>query len=221
MRAIQRLSAILLVVVVASACSSRPTAEIDNARAAQDRAVAAGAGQHAPDSLNAADAAQAALDAELAAQEARWFKSYDRARELAETARSASDKAAADAVAGKERADAAAAAAVAKARADAETRAALAKTAVRVGGTVRSPAKTRDVTPVYPAIAKANRIGGTVQVELTIGPDGKVADAQVVKSVPILDQAALDAVRQWEYSPTRIKGVAVPVIIDVAINFQP
>jgi protein TonB len=220
MRAIQRLSAVLLVVVVVSACSGRPTAEIDAARAARDKADAAGAVQHAPDSLRAADSAQAALDAELAAQDAKWFKSYDRVRELAETARFASDRAAADAVAGKERADAAAAAAEAKARADAETRATLAKTAVRVGGAVRNPTKTKDVTPVYPALAKANRISGTVQVELTVGPDGKVSDARVVKSVPILDQAALDAVRQWEYTPTRVKGVAVPVIIDVAINFQ-
>jgi protein TonB len=77
------------------------------------------------------------------------------------------------------------------------------------------------VTPVYPAIAKSNRIGGTVQLELTIGPDGKVADARVLKSVPVLDQAALDAVRQWEYAPTRVKGVAVPVIVNVAIDFQP
>jgi protein TonB len=221
MRAMQRVSAIAFVVVVASACSSRPTAEIDAARTARDNAVTAGASQHAPDSLKAADSAQAALDAELAAQDAKWIKSYDRARELAETALSASNKAAADAVAGKERADAAAAAAEAKARADAESRAALAKTAVRVGGAVRNPTKTRDVAPVYPAIAKTNRIGGTVQVELTVGPDGKVADARVVKSVPLFDQAALDAVKQWEYTPTRVKGVAVPVIVDVAITFQP
>jgi TonB family protein len=170
--------------------------------------------------LKAAQDAQAALDAELAA-DAKWMKSYDRTRELAVAARTASEKATADAIAGKERADAAAAAAAAKAKADAETRARLAKTAVRVGGAVRSPTKTRDVTPVYPAIAKSNRIGGTVQLELTIGPDGKVADARVLKSVPVLDQAALDAVRQWEYAPTRVKGVAVPVIVNVAINFQP
>ena len=65
---------------------------------------------------------------------------------------------------------------------------------------------------MYPAVAKSARVGGTVQVELTIDPDGKVADARVVKSVPLLDQAALDAVKQWEYTPTRVKGVAVPVI---------
>jgi periplasmic protein TonB len=90
-----------------------------------------------------------------------------------------------------------------------------------VGGAIRNPTKTKNVLPVYPAVAKSARIGGTVLVEATIGPDGKVADARIVRSVPLLDQAALDAVRRWEYEPTRVRGVAVPVIITVAINFQP
>ena len=221
MRAMQRLSAILLVLTFAVACGSRPTEEVDAARSARDQAAAANAGRHAAESLAAADTAHAALDAELAAQDAKWIKSYDRTRELAATARSASEKAAADATVGRERAEAAARAVAAKAKADAETRAKLATTAVRVGGPVRNPVKTKNVTPEYPAIAKSARVGGTVQVELTVDPDGKVADARVVKSVPILDQAALDAVRQWEYTPTRVKGVAVPVIVNVAINFQP
>jgi TonB family protein len=216
-----RLSAILLVLTFAVACGNRPTAEVDAARSARDQAAAANAGQHAAESMAAADSAHAALDAELAAQDAKWMKSYDRTRELAATARSASEKAVADATAGRERAEAAARAMAAKARADAETRAKLATTAVRVGGPVRNPVKTKDVMPEYPAVAKSARVGGTVQVELTVAPDGKVADARVVKSVPILDQAALDAVKQWEYTPTRLKGVAVPVIVNVAINFQP
>ena len=99
-------------------------------------------------------------------------------------------------------------------------RAKLANTAVRPGGAVRNPTKIKDVTPVYPAIAKSARVSGTVQIELTIGPDGKVADWRVVKGVPLLDEAALDAVKQWEYTPTRVKGVAVPVIINVAVNFK-
>jgi protein TonB len=217
----QKLSAIVLVFAFAVACSSRPTADVDAARAARDKAAAANAGQYAAESMAAAESAQAALDAELAAQDAKWMKSYDRTRELAAAARSASEKAASDAVAGRERAEAAARAAAAKAKADAEMRAKLATTAVRAGGAVRNPVKTKDVTPVYPAVAKSARVGGTVQVELTIDPEGKVADARIVKSVPLLDQAALDAVKQWEYTPTRVKGVAVPVIVNVAINFQP
>ena len=221
MCSIPRLSAIVLVLTFAVACSSRPTAEIDAARSARDQASAANAGQYAAESMAAAESAQASLDAELAAQDAKWVKSYDRARELATIARSASEKAAADAVTGKERAETAARAAAVRAKAAAEARAKLATTAVRVGGPVRNPVKIKDVAPVYPAVAKSARVGGTVQVELTVDPEGKVADARVVKSVPLLDQASLDAVKQWEYTPTRVKGVAVPVIVNVAINYQP
>ena len=221
MRVMQRLSAILLVLSFAAACSSRPTADIDAARDANQKAAAADAAKFAPESLAAAQSAQAALDTELAAQDARWVKSYDCTRELAATARSAAEKAATDAMAGKERAAAVARAAAVKAKADAELRAKLASTAVRVGGAVRNPVKIKNVAPEYPAVAKSARVGGTVQVELTVDPEGKVADARVVKSVPLLDQAALDAVKQWEYTPTRIKGVAAPVILNVAIDFRP
>jgi protein TonB len=221
MLAIGRLSAILLVLAFATACGTRPTADIDAAKAAFDKASVT-AGQYAAESVKAAQDANATLDAELATQDAKWIKSYDRARELAVSVRLASEKAIADATAGKARAEAAAAVAEkAKANANAGTRAKLATRAVRVGGAIRNPTKTKNVPPVYPAVAKSARIGGTVHVEATIGPDGKVADARIVKSVPLLDQAALDAVKQWEYAPTRVRGVAVPVIITVAINFQP
>ena len=159
-----KLSSIVLVLTVTAACGSQPTAEIDAARAARDKASAANASRYAPESLAAAESAQKALDAELAAQDAKWMKSYDRARELATTARSASEKAAVDAVAGKERADAAARAAEVRAKNEAEARAKLATTAVRVGGPVRNPTKIKDVKPEYPAVAKSARIGGTVQV---------------------------------------------------------
>lgn len=207
---------VLTLAILAAGCGAPPTAEIDAARDSLEKAGAA-AGQYAADSLKAAQEATAALDAELAVQEAKWVKSYDRARELAASARVASEKAIADGVAGRERAEAAAA----KARADAAAREKLMSTAVRVGGAIRNPVKVKDVTPEYPPLAKSNRVGGTVQIEATIGPDGKVADARVVKSVPILDEAALDAVRQWEYKPTLVKGVPVPVIVNVAIDFKP
>jgi TonB family protein len=218
MRAMQ-LTVMVLVLAFATACDTRPTTEIEAARDARAAATAR-AGQYAPESMKAAQDAQAALDAELAVQDAKWIKSYDRTRELATAAKLASEKARDEAVAARERADTAAAATAAKTKADTERRAKLAKTAVRPGGAVRNPTKIKDVTPVYPAIAKSARVSGTVQLELTIGPDGKVADWRVVKGVPLLDEAALDAVKQWEYTPTRVKGVAVPVIINVAVNFK-
>jgi protein TonB len=81
------------------------------------------------------------------------------------------------------------------------------------------PKKVKDVPPVYPALARSAGISGAVTIEATIGPDGKVADAKVVQSIPLLDQAALDAVRQWEYLPSMLNGVPVPVLVTVTINF--
>jgi protein TonB len=91
--------------------------------------------------------------------------------------------------------------------------------AVRPGGRIMPPKKIKDVPPVYPALAKSAHVSGEVTIEATIGTDGKVADAKVVHSIPLLDQAALDAVRQWEYLPTMLNGVPVPVVVTVKINF--
>jgi periplasmic protein TonB len=76
------------------------------------------------------------------------------------------------------------------------------------------------VKPAYPPEAEAARVQGVVILEATIGTDGRVADAKVLRSIPLLDQAALDAVRQWEYAPTRLNGQAVPVIMTVTVNFS-
>jgi len=201
--------------IAVTGCASPPNADVDAAKAAVDRAATDGAGQYAPESLKAAQDAGAALDAELKAQEGNWFKSYDKAKELALAAKAAGDKAAAEAVAAKEKAEAVAA----KAKADAAARAKAKMAAVRIGGQIKAPTKIKDVKPVYPAIAQSARVAGVVTIEATIGPDGKVMDATVVRSVPLLDQAALDAVRQWEYTPTLLNGVPVPVLVTVTINF--
>ncbi len=89
----------------------------------------------------------------------------------------------------------------------------------RVGGQIRNPAKTRDVRPVYPPIAVANRVEGRVMIEAIIGADGRVKDATVLRSIPLLDEAALAAVRQWRFTPTLLNGVPVPVIMTVTVNF--
>ena len=207
-----------IVVIVSTislvACSTPPSADIDAAKAAVDRA-AAEAGEFASDSVAAARKAQAALDEELKVQEAKWVKSYDRTKELASSAKAAGEKALADAKVGKDRAEAAAV----KARAAADARARAAANRVRVAGAIQPPTKIKNVQPVYPAVARQARVGGTVQLEVEIGEDGKVSDARVVKSVPLLDQAALDAVKQWEYTPMTKGGVAVPVVMMVTVNF--
>ena len=81
------------------------------------------------------------------------------------------------------------------------------------------PWEIKDVQPVYPAIAQSARVAGAVVIEATIGEDGKVLDAKVLRSIPLLNQAALDPVRQWEYRPTLVNGVPVPVLINITVNF--
>jgi protein TonB len=91
---------------------------------------------------------------------------------------------------------------------------------VRVGGVIRTPVKTHHVNPVYPPIAQAARIQGIVIIEATIGEDGSVTSARILRSVPLLDQAAIDAVRLWQFTPTTLNGVKVPVIMTVTVNFN-
>jgi protein TonB len=90
---------------------------------------------------------------------------------------------------------------------------------VRVGGNIKPPTKTRDVKPTYPAIAQSARVQGVVIIEATIGPNGSVQEAKVLRSIPLLDAAALEAVKQWTFSPTLLNGVPVPVIMTVTVNF--
>jgi TonB family protein len=203
--------------ITVTGCASPPAADVDAAKVALDKAVADRADQYAADSLRAAQDARTALDVELKAQDANWIKSYDKAKELAAAAKAAGEKAAADAATGKAKADALAA----KAIADAAAAKAKAKTAaVRVGGRIKAPIKIKDVAPAYPAMAMSAGVSGAVVIEATIGLDGKVLDATVVRSVPMLDQAALDAVRQWEYTPTLLNGAPVPVLVTVTVNFK-
>jgi periplasmic protein TonB len=91
---------------------------------------------------------------------------------------------------------------------------------VRVGGEVKEPTKLRNVNPAYPDVAVAGHIEGTVVLEATIAPNGKVAAVRVVRSLPLLEKAAVDAVKQWVYSPTLIDGVPVTAIMTVTVRFQ-
>ena len=91
---------------------------------------------------------------------------------------------------------------------------------VRVGGQIKPPNKIRDVPPQYPAIAQASRVQGLVIIEATIGTDGRVQNTRILRSIALLDDAALEAVRQWVFEPTLLNGVAVPVIMTVTVNFS-
>jgi TonB family protein len=90
---------------------------------------------------------------------------------------------------------------------------------LRVGSGVSAPMQTRKVNPAYPPIAENARVQGVVILEAVIGTDGRVADARVLRSIPLLDQAAIDAVRQWEYQPTLLNGAPIPIIMTVTVQF--
>ncbi len=91
--------------------------------------------------------------------------------------------------------------------------------AVRVGGNVQPPKKLKDVPPVYPQGAQEARVQGVVIIETRIDESGGVSETRVLRSIPLLDEAATAAVKQWQYEPTLMNGVAVPVIMTVTVNF--
>ena len=91
---------------------------------------------------------------------------------------------------------------------------------VRPGGDIREPVKVKHVPPVYPEIAIRARIQGRVVIDAVIGVDGVVREARILSGVPLLNQAALDAVKQWRYTPTMLNNVPVPVIMTVTVQFN-
>lgn len=81
------------------------------------------------------------------------------------------------------------------------------------------PRKLVHVDPVYPRMAQIAQVQGVVILETTIDARGRVMDARVLRSVPLLDEAALDAVRQWIYAPTLLNGVPVPIVMTMTVKF--
>ena len=92
--------------------------------------------------------------------------------------------------------------------------------ALRVGGEIKAPKKIKDVRAVYPPIAREAGVTGVVIIEAKIGADGFIEDARVLKSIPLLDEAALDAVKQWQFEPTLLNGRPVPVMMTTTVNFS-
>ena len=91
---------------------------------------------------------------------------------------------------------------------------------VRVGLQVKEPRKIKHVPPVYPSMALSSRLEGVVILECVIDPRGRVVDVKVVRGLPLLDEAAAEAVRQWAYTPTLIDGVPTAVIMTVTVHFR-
>jgi TonB family protein len=90
---------------------------------------------------------------------------------------------------------------------------------VRVSGNAQAAALVKNVLPVYPPLAKQARIQGNVVLNVFIGKDGKVQNIAVESGHPLLVQAALDAVKQWEYQPMLLNGNPVEVSATVEVSF--
>ena len=94
------------------------------------------------------------------------------------------------------------------------------KPAVRAMGDIKPPKLVKIVEPVYPEIAKQSQVEGVVILEATTDIYGKVINTKVLRSIPLLDQAAIDAVKQWVYEPMIMDGEPRGVMFTVTCTFK-
>lgn len=94
------------------------------------------------------------------------------------------------------------------------------KTAIRLHSGITPPQRLVNVAPIYPTIALQVRKEGIVIIDATIDEQGNVTETRILRSIPLLDEAAVAAVRQWKFSPTLLNGVAVPIVMTVTVNFK-
>jgi protein TonB len=85
---------------------------------------------------------------------------------------------------------------------------------------IQAPRKVVDVAPRYPALARESRVEGIVILDVIIDETGNVTSTRVLKSVAFLDQAAIDAVRLWKFTPARLNGEAIPIVMTVTVAFR-
>lgn len=92
--------------------------------------------------------------------------------------------------------------------------------AVKAEGDIKPPKLIKEMAPVYPEVARMAEVQGVVILSVKADEEGKIVDVMVLRSIPLLDQAAIDAVRQWVYEPLVIDGKAVSVVFTVTVRFQ-
>jgi TonB family protein len=92
--------------------------------------------------------------------------------------------------------------------------------AVAVEGDIKPPRLIKEFAPVYPEAARSAGVQGVVILSVRANEKGEVVDVMVLRSIPLLDQAAIDAVRQWVYEPLVVEGKAVPAVFTVTVRFQ-
>ena len=89
----------------------------------------------------------------------------------------------------------------------------------RVGGDVQAAKLIHQVRPAYPPLAKQARIQGTVRLQAVIARDGSIQNLVLASGHPLLVPSAMEAVRQWRYSPTTLNGETVEVLTQIDVNF--
>ncbi len=90
---------------------------------------------------------------------------------------------------------------------------------IRLHQGVAAPVPLSNPPPAYPSIARTARVEGTVILDVVIDETGRVASARVLRSVPLLDQAAVDAITGWQYEPARLNGVPIAISMTVTVRF--
>jgi protein TonB len=90
---------------------------------------------------------------------------------------------------------------------------------IPVGGKIQPPTRVAYVAPVYPPLALAARVQGTVILQAVIDEKGNVRELHVLRGHPLLDDAAMQAVAKWQFTPTLLNGTTVPVVMTVTVTF--
>jgi TonB family protein len=92
---------------------------------------------------------------------------------------------------------------------------------VRIGGQLTAPALLKRVEPTYPDLAAVSHVTGLVILEATVGTDGCVESVRVLRSQhPLFDHASVVALKQWQYTPLVLNGIATPFVLTVTFNFS-
>jgi protein TonB len=91
---------------------------------------------------------------------------------------------------------------------------------LRIGGDLKAPALIERVDPEYPLLALRARVQGIVILETVVDRQGRVADVRVLRSIPLLDKAAIAAVQQWRYSPLLLNGRPERFVLTVSVSFS-
>jgi len=92
--------------------------------------------------------------------------------------------------------------------------------AVAAEGDIKPPKQVKEVMPVYPEAARSAGVQGVVILGVRTDEYGRVQDTMVLRSIPLLDQAAIDAVKQWVYEPLVVEGKARPAVFNVTVRFR-